>query len=170
MFILSFLSWVVLPFSINIVVADLEASIFFFFYISLLSVYGLIMGGWSSNSRYAFVGALRSAAQMISYDVSMGLIIMTLIICCESLNFSNFVFFQREVVLFGPFLPSVLMLFISILAETNRSPFDLPEAESELVSGYNVEYSAVGFVFFFISEYLHIMCMSFFIIILFGGG
>ena len=142
----------------------------YLFAVSSLGVYGILTAGWSSNSKYAFLGALRSTAQMISYEVSMGLIILTVFICVGSLNLSNIVLAQKNVWFVIPLLPSALMFFITILAETNRHPFDLPEAESELVSGYNVEYSGMGFALFFMGEYANILLMSTIYIILFLGG
>lgn len=142
----------------------------FVFALSSAGVYGIIMAGWSSNSKYSFLGSLRSAAQMISYEVSMGLITMPVLIFAQSANFIKIVLFQDFVFNFFIVTPSCLLFFICILAETNRVPFDLPEAESELVSGYNVEYSAVGFVLFFLAEYLNIIMMSALMVILFFGG
>jgi len=130
----------------------------------------LILAGWSSNSRYALLGGLRAAAQMISYEVSIGLIILNVVICVGSLNLSDIVFFQRHVYLIFPLFPMFVIFFISALAETNRSPFDLPEAEGELVAGYNVEYSSISFALFFLAEYGNIIFMSFFSVILFMGG
>jgi NADH-quinone oxidoreductase subunit H len=138
--------------------------------ISSLAVYGIILGGWSSNSKYAFLGSLRSAAQMVSYEVSLGLILMTILLCVGSLNLTEIVYFQRELWFVVPFFPLFIMFFISGLAETNRPPFDLPEAEAELVSGYNVEYSSVGFAFFFIGEYANIIFLSALSVVLFFGG
>jgi NADH-quinone oxidoreductase subunit H len=140
------------------------------FAISSLGVYGIIIAGWSSNSRYAFLGALRSAAQMVSYEVSLGLILITVLLCVGSLNFTRIVLFQSYVWFVIPLFPLFLLFFISSLAETNRPPFDLPEAEAELVSGYNVEYSAAGFALFFIGEYANIILMASLSVILFFGG
>jgi len=168
---LSFMLWIVIPLSTNYVFLDLRLSILFILSISSLSVYGIILAGWSSNSKYAFFGSLRSAAQMISYEVSLSLIILPVIAFNKSYNLSDILFFQGLTgmnILF--FFPLFILFFISALAETNRSPFDLPEAESELVSGYNVEYSGFGFAFFFIAEYFNIIFMSVLIVILFLGG
>jgi len=135
-----------------------------------LGVYGIVMSGWASNSKYAFLGALRSAAQMISYEVSIGLILISLVISVGSLNLLDVVNFQQHVWFIWPFFPLFFMFFISALAETNRPPFDLPEAEGELVAGYSVEYSAAGFVLFFIGEYMNIILMSTLIPLFFLGG
>jgi NADH-quinone oxidoreductase subunit H len=140
------------------------------FAISSLGVYGIIMSGWSSNSKYAFLGALRSAAQMVSYEVSIGFIIVTIVICCGSFNLQNIIESQKNVWFIIPFFPLFLMFFVSALAETNRHPFDLPEAEAELVSGYNVEYSAMGFALFSLGEYANMLLMSSLNVILFFGG
>jgi NADH-quinone oxidoreductase subunit H len=141
------------------------------FALSSLGVYSLILSGWSSNSKYAFLGALRSSAQLISYEVSMGLIVMPVMLIAGSANLTDIVYMQQESFFFFiPLLPSFILFFISILAETNRVPFDLPEAESELVSGYNVEYSSVTFVFFFLAEYANIIIMCSLLVILFFGG
>jgi NADH-quinone oxidoreductase subunit H len=128
------------------------------------------MAGWSSNSKYAFLGSLRSAAQLISYEVSMGIVIMPVLVAAQSLNLTVIVNMQENIFFATALLPSALLFFISSLAETNRVPFDLPEAESELVSGYNVEYSSVGFVFFFLAEYLNIILMCSLLVVLFFGG
>jgi NADH-quinone oxidoreductase subunit H len=138
--------------------------------VSSLGVYGIIMSGWSSNSKYAFLGALRSAAQMVSYEVSIGFIIVTIVICCGSFNLQQIIQAQKNIWFIYPFFPLFLMFFISALAETNRHPFDLPEAEAELVSGYNVEYSAMGFALFSLGEYGNMLLMSSFNVILFFGG
>jgi NADH-quinone oxidoreductase subunit H len=142
----------------------------FLFGVSSLSVYGLIISGWSSNSRYAFFGALRSSAQMVSYEVCLGLILVTILLCVGSLNFLSIVLFQSSIFFIVPFLPSLFMFLVSILAETNRAPFDLPEAESELVSGYNVEYASAGFALFFLAEYGSMILMSAFTSLIFFGG
>jgi NADH-quinone oxidoreductase subunit H len=133
-------------------------------------VYGVITAGWSSNSKYAFLGALRSAAQMVSYEVSIGLIIITVLICVGSCNFSEIVLAQKQIWFGIPLFPLLIMFFISCLAETNRAPFDLPEAEAELVAGYNVEYSAMGFALFFLGEYANMILMSSLCTLLFLGG
>lgn len=137
------------------------------FALSSLNVFGIIMAGWSSNSKYAFLGGLRSAAQLISYEVSIGLIVMPTLVISLSLNFSAIIYAQRDVFLINPLIFSFILFLICLLAETSRVPFDLPEAESELVSGYNVEYSSVGFVLFFLAEYLNIILMCSFATIYF---
>lgn len=169
-FSLSLLGWAVIPFNDNIVLADLNIGVLYILAISSLGVYGIITSGWASNSKYAFLGSLRSTAQMISYEVSIGLIIISVLICCGSLNFSIIVNAQQYVWYAIPLFPLFIIFFISILAETNRPPFDLPEAEAELVSGYNVEYSAMGFALFFLGEYGNIILMSSLCVILFLGG
>lgn len=167
---LSLIGWIFIPFNLGSVLVDAELGLFFIFGISSLGVYGIIFSGWSSNSKYAFLGGLRSAAQMISYEVCLGLIVICVIIISGSLNLSIIVFNQSYIWFFLPMFPLFLMFLVSILAETNRAPFDLPEAEAELVSGYNVEYSAVGFTLFFIGEYSSILLMSALTVILFLGG
>jgi NADH-quinone oxidoreductase subunit H len=142
----------------------------YLFAISSLGVYGVITSGWSSNSKYAFLGALRSAAQMVSYEVSIGVIIITVLLCVGSLNLSEIVLAQQSMWFCIPLFPMFIMFFISALAETNRHPFDLPEAEAELVAGYNVEYSAMGFALFFLGEYANMLLMSGMTVILFLGG
>ncbi len=152
------------------IVSDLDIGMLYIFAISSLGVYGVIMAGWSSNSKYAFLGALRSTAQMVSYEVSLGLIIITVLMCVGSLNLSEIVLAQEEVWFAVPLFPLLLLFFISCLAETNRAPFDLPEAEAELVAGYNVEYSSMGFALFFLGEYANMIMMSVLCVILFLGG
>jgi NADH-quinone oxidoreductase subunit H len=152
------------------VLADLNVGIMYLFAISSLGVYGVITSGWSSNSKYAFLGALRSAAQMVSYEVSIGVIIITVLLCVGSLNLSEIILAQQDIWFFIPLFPMFIMFFISALAETNRHPFDLPEAEAELVAGYNVEYSAMGFALFFLGEYANMLLMSGMTVILFLGG
>lgn len=169
-FFFSLLNWLIIPFKYGIVFADIDLGILYFFAISSLSVYGIVLAGWSSNSKYAFLGALRSAAQMIAYEVSIGLILLSVLFCVSSLNLSDIVYFQENVWFIIPHFGSFLLFFISALAETNRAPFDLPEAEAELVSGYNVEYSAMSFALFFLAEYANIILISFFIVIIFLGG
>lgn len=168
--LLSLISWSIIPFNFNIIFSNINLNIFFIFAISSLSVYGIILAGWASNSKYAFLGSLRSAAQMISYEVSIGLILISIICFTSSLNFTTIVIYQFNNWFIFPFSPLFLLFLISVIAETNRAPFDLPEAEAELVSGYNVEYSSVGFAFFFIAEYCNIIIMSFFLSIIFFGG
>ena len=169
-FLLSLLTWCVLPIGYNLVFVDLNVGILYLLGISSLGVYGIIMAGWSSNSKYAFLGSLRSAAQMISYEVSMGLIIISVLICAGSLNLTDIVLAQKEVWYIYPLFPLFVMFFISGLAETNRAPFDLPEAEAELVSGYNTEYAAIGFALFFLGEYANMILMCSTLSILFLGG
>ena len=169
-FLLSVMSWGVIPFSNGIVLADVNLGILYLFAISSLNVYGIILAGWSSNSKYAFLGALRSAAQMISYEISIGFIILNISVCSGSLNLSQIVLSQSEIWLIIPLFPLFVMFYISMLAETNRHPFDLPEAEAELVSGYNVEYSSMTFALFFLGEYSNMLLMSALSSILFLGG
>ena len=174
-FVLAILAWAVIPFDSGWVLADINVAILFVFAVSSLEVYGVIMGGWASNSKYAFLGSLRSAAQMISYEVSLGLIIIGIIISTGSLNFSAIVGAQDTGYgLFGwywlPHLPMVVLFFVSALAETNRPPFDLPEAESELVAGFMVEYSSTPYLLFMAGEYIAIFLMCALISILFFGG
>jgi NADH-quinone oxidoreductase subunit H len=169
-FILSLIGWSVIPFSEKIVLADLNVGILYLFATSSLSVYGIVMAGWSSNSKYPFLGALRSAAQMISYEVSIGFIIVNVCICVGSFNLSSIVLAQQSIWFLIPLFPMFIMFSVSMLAETNRHPFDLPEAEAELVSGYNIEYSAMTFALFFLGEYANMLLMSSFASILFLGG
>lgn len=169
-FMLSLVGWAVIPFGETFVLADINVGVLYLFAVSSLGVYGIIMSGWASNSKYAFLGALRSAAQMVSYEVSLGVIIITVLICAGSLNLSDIVLAQEEVWYAIPLFPMFIMFYISALAETNRHPFDLPEAEAELVSGYNVEYSAMGFALFFLGEYANMLLMSGMTVILFLGG
>lgn len=167
---LSLIIWTIIPFDFNKVYSDISLGILFIFAISSLNVYSIILAGWSSNSKYAFLGALRSAAQMISYEVSISIIIIPLIIISGSLNLFDIINTQKNIWFIIPFYPLFFMFIISSLAETNRPPFDLPEAEAELVSGYNVEYSSIGFALFFIAEYSNIFLMSCLSVILFLGG
>nr|YP_010047248.1 NADH dehydrogenase subunit 1 [Eucampia zodiacus]QPJ79903.1 NADH dehydrogenase subunit 1 [Eucampia zodiacus] len=169
-FILSLIGWAVIPLSESIVISDLNVGILYLFSISALSVYGIILAGWSSNSKYPFLGALRSAAQMISYEVSIGFIVITVALCSGSFNLSKIVLAQNQVWFLIPLFPMFVLFYISMLAETNRHPFDLPEAEAELVSGYNVEYSSMTFALFFLGEYANMLLMSTFSAILFLGG
>tara|TARA_Y100000590_G_scaffold468201_1_gene649966 strand:- start:1074 stop:2084 length:1011 start_codon:yes stop_codon:yes gene_type:complete len=169
-FILAFVAWSVIPFAPGWVIADLNVGILFLFAVSSLGVYGIVMAGWSSNSRYPFLGALRSAAQMVSYEVSMGFVIITVLLVVGSLNLSAIVEAQKTVWFAIPLLPMFVIFFVSALAETNRHPFDLPEAEAELVAGYQVEYSSVPFVLFFLGEYANMILMSAMTAILFLGG
>ena len=167
---LSLFGWSVIPFSTFSFFVDINIALLFLFAVSSLGVYGIIISGLASNSRYAFFGALRSAAQMISYEVSIGLILISILVCTGSLSFVDIVFFQKFIFFVIPFFPLFLMFLISILAETNRAPFDLPEAESELVSGYNVEYASMGFALFFLAEYSSMILMSSLTILMFLGG
>lgn len=169
-FFFSILNWLIIPFKYGVVFADIDLGILYFFAISSLSVYGIVLAGWSSNSKYAFLGALRSAAQMIAYEVSIGLILLSVLFCVTSLNLSDIVYFQEEVWFIVPHFGSFILFFISALAETNRAPFDLPEAEAELVSGYNVEYSGMSFALFFLAEYANIILISTLIVLVFLGG
>lgn len=167
---LSLMGWAVIPFSDGMVFSDINIGILYIFGVSSLGVYGIIISGWSSNSRYAFLGSLRSAAQMVSYEVSIGLIVMSVVICVESLNLTEIVFSQYNIWYIIPLFFIFGMFFISALAETNRPPFDLPEAEAELVAGYFVEYSSMSFALFYIGEYSSILLMSTLISVLFLGG
>ena len=173
-FVLSLIAWAVIPFDSGWVLADINVGILYLFAISSLGVYGIIMAGWASNSKYAFLGALRSAAQMVSYEVAIGFVIITVLMCVGSLNLTDIVMAQQGGGFWTwywlPLLPMFVIFFISALAETNRHPFDLPEAEAELVSGYNVEYSAMTFALFFLGEYANMILMSGMTVILFMGG
>ncbi len=169
-FILSLVAWAVIPFGEGLVIADINVGILYLFAVSSLGVYGVIMAGWASNSKYAFLGALRSAAQMVSYEVSMGLVIINVLLCAGSLNLTAIVEAQRDMWFALPLLPMFVVFFISTLAETNRAPFDLPEGESELVAGYFVEYSSMSFALFFLGEYANMILMSSMTVILFLGG
>ena len=169
-FTLAIVGWTVIPFGEGMVLSDINLGILYLFAISSLGVYGIIMSGWASNSKYAFLGGLRSAAQMVSYEVSIGFIIMTVLLCVGSSNLSEIVMAQKSVWFMIPLFPMFIMFFISALAETNRHPFDLPEAEAELVAGYNVEYSGMGFALFFLGEYANMILMSCVTVILFMGG
>jgi len=172
-FTLSLVAWAVIPFDEGWVLADINVGILYLFAISSLGVYGIIMAGWASNSKYPFLGALRSAAQMVSYEVSIGFVMITVLLAAGSLNMSEIVLSQQGGFwhwYWLPLLPMFVIFFISALAETNRAPFDLPEAEAELVSGYNVEYSAFPFALFFLGEYANMILMSGITTILFLGG
>ncbi len=169
-FVLSLIAWAVIPVGAGLVLADINVGILYLFAISSLGVYGVIMSGWASNSKYAFLGALRSAAQMVSYEVSIGFVIITVLLCVGSLNLSDIVLAQQTVWFAIPLLPMFVVFFVSALAETNRSPFDLPEGESELVAGYFVEYSSMSFALFFLGEYANMILMSAITTILFLGG
>ncbi len=174
-FVLAFISWAVVPLAPGLVVADINVGILYLFAISSLGVYGIIMGGWASNSKYPFLGSLRSAAQMVSYEVSIGFVMITVILLVGSVNLTEIVNSQNRGggLLnwhFIPLFPMFVVFFISALAETNRPPFDLPEAESELVAGYQVEYSSTPYLLFMIGEYLNIVLMCALLTILFFGG
>ncbi|MFY7776867.1 MAG: NADH-quinone oxidoreductase subunit NuoH [Elstera sp.] len=169
-FILAMLAWAVIPVNSGWVLSDINVGVLYLFAISSLGVYGIIIAGWASNSKYAFLGALRSAAQMVSYEVSIGLVIITVLLCVGSLNLSRIVEAQKTVWFVIPLLPMFVIYFISALAETNRSPFDLPEGESELVGGYFTEYSSMTFALFFLGEYANMILMSAMGSILFLGG
>ena len=169
-FMLALISWSVIPFGDGLVLCDLNIGVLYLFAVSSLGVYGVIMAGWSSNSKYAFLGALRSTAQMVSYEVSLGLILISTLIFAGSLNFTEIVESQKDVWFAVPLFPLFIMFFISCLAETNRAPFDLPEAEAELVAGYNVEYSSMAFALFFLGEYGNMILMCTFCSIMFMGG
>jgi NADH-quinone oxidoreductase subunit H len=169
-FLISLMGWAVIPYDKYSFLAELNTGMMYLFAVSSLGVYGIIMSGWSSNSKYAFLGALRSTAQMVSYEVSLGFIIIVIILCAGSFNLNVIIESQKNTWFIIPFFPLFLMFFISGLAETNRHPFDLPEAEAELVSGYNVEYSAMGFALFSLGEYANMLLMSSLNVILFLGG
>ncbi len=169
-FTISLMGWAIIPFDKYSVLAEMNIGVLYLFAMSSLGVYGIIMSGWSSNSKYAFLGALRSTAQMVSYEVSIGFIMITIVVCVGSFNLEEIIDCQRELWFVFTFFPLFLMFFTSALAETNRHPFDLPEAEAELVSGYNVEYSAMGFALFSLGEYSNMLMMSSINTILFFGG
>ncbi len=169
-FILSLISWAVIPYSQGAILADINVGMLYIFAVGSIGVYAILMSGWASNSKYAFFGAIRAAAQMISYEVSIGLIIISVILCAGSLNITDIILAQKEIYFIFPLFPAFIMFFVSALAETNRAPFDLAEGESELVSGFNVEYSAMVFALFFLAEYGHIILMSVLTAILFLGG
>ena len=167
---LALILWVVVPYSNDIVLSDINIGILYIFGVSSISVYAILMSGWSSNSKYAYFGAIRAAAQMISYEVSIGLIIISVLLCVGSLNITDIVMAQKDIWYIFPLLPAAIMFSVSALAETNRTPFDLTEGESELVSGFNVEYSAMSFALFSLAEYSHIIFMSLLFVLLFLGG
>jgi NADH-quinone oxidoreductase subunit H len=169
-FTLALIGWAVIPFGDGMVLADINVGVLYLLAISSLGVYGIIMAGWASNSRYAFLGALRSAAQMVSYEIAIGLIIINVLITAGSLNLSEIVRAQEDLWYFIPHFPMFAIFVASILAETNRHPFDLPEAEAELVAGYNVEYSSMAFALFFLGEYGNMILMSAICAVLFLGG
>ncbi len=169
-FTISLMGWAIIPFDKYSILAEMNIGVLYLFAMSSLGVYGIIMSGWSSNSKYAFLGALRSTAQMVSYEVSIGFIMITIVVCVGSFNLEEIIDCQKELWFVFTFFPLFLMFFTSALAETNRHPFDLPEAEAELVSGYNVEYSAMGFALFSLGEYANMLMMSSINVILFFGG
>ena len=167
---LALIAWAVIPFSENYVLADINVGILYIFAVSSLGVYGIIMGGWASNSKYPFLGAIRSAAQMVSYEVSIGVIIINVLLCVGSLNLKDIVLAQENLWFVVPLFPMFVIFFISSLAETNRPPFDLPEAEAELVAGYQTEYSGMMYAMFWLGEYANILLMCALGSILFLGG
>ena len=167
---LALISWAVIPFSEEFVIADINVGILYLFAVSSLGVYGIIMGGWASNSKYPFLGSIRSAAQMVSYEVSIGVIIINVLLCVGSLNLSDIVLAQKKIWFIIPLFPMFVIFFISALAETNRPPFDLPEAEAELVAGYQTEYSGMMYAMFWLGEYANILLMCAMGSILFLGG
>jgi len=167
---LALVSWAVIPFSATLVLADINVGILYLFAVSSLGVYGIIMGGWASNSKYPFLGAIRSAAQMVSYEVSIGVIIINVLLCVGSLNLNDIVVAQENLWFVIPLFPMFVIFFISALAETNRPPFDLPEAEAELVAGYQTEYSGMMYAMFWLGEYANILLMCAMGSILFLGG
>ncbi|MSO99734.1 MAG: NADH-quinone oxidoreductase subunit NuoH [Acetobacteraceae bacterium] len=169
-FVLAMLAWAVIPMNDGWAIANINVGILYLFAISSLGVYGIIIAGWSSNSKYAFLGAMRSAAQMVSYEVSMGFVLVTVLLCAGSLNLTDIVRAQTKVWFFIPLFPMFVIFFISALAETNRAPFDLPEGESEIVAGFFVEYSSMSFGLFFLGEYANMILMSAMTAILFLGG
>ena len=167
---LAMIAWAVIPVNDGWAIADINVGILYLFAISSLGVYGIVIAGWASNSKYAFLGAMRSAAQMVSYEVSMGFVIVTVLLCAGSLNLTDIVRAQEHVFFAVPLFPMFIVFFISILAETNRAPFDLPEGESEIVGGFHVEYGAMTFGLFFLGEYANMILMSAMTSILFLGG
>jgi NADH-quinone oxidoreductase subunit H len=169
-FVLALVAWAVIPFGPNKVIADINVGVLYLFAVSSLGVYGIIMAGWASNSKYPFLGACRSAAQMVSYEVSMGFVIISVVLCAGTLNLTEIVEAQQNLWFAIPLLPMFVIFFISILAETNRTPFDLPEGESELVAGYFVEYSSMAFALFFLGEYANMILLSAITSVLFLGG
>ncbi|WP_440670351.1 NADH-quinone oxidoreductase subunit NuoH [Candidatus Pelagibacter sp. HIMB1483] len=167
---LALVAWAVIPFGVDQVLADINVGILYIFAVSSLGVYGIIMGGWASNSKYPFLGSIRSAAQMVSYEVSIGIIIINVLLCVGSLNLNDIVIAQRNMWFVIPLFPMFVIFFISALAETNRPPFDLPEAEAELVAGYQTEYSGMMYAMFWLGEYANILLMCALGSILFLGG
>lgn len=169
-FVISLMGWAIVPFDEYAILASMNIGVLYLYAMSSLGVYGIIMSGWSSNSKYAFLGALRSTAQMVSYEVSLGFIMLTIVLTNGSFDLQEIIWYQKEIWFIFPLMPGFVLFFISALAETNRHPFDLPEAEAELVSGYNVEYSAMAFALFSLGEYGNMLMMSAFNTILFFGG
>ena len=167
---LALIAWAVIPFGADQVLANINVGILYIFAVSSLGVYGIIMGGWASNSKYPFLGAIRSAAQMVSYEVSIGIIIINVLLCVGSLNLNDIIIAQKEMWFIIPLFPMFVIFFISALAETNRPPFDLPEAEAELVAGYQTEYSGMMYAMFWLGEYANILLMCALGSILFLGG
>ena len=167
---LALIAWAVIPFSATQVLADINVGILYLFAVSSLGVYGIIMGGWASNSKYPFLGAIRSAAQMVSYEVSIGVIIINVLLCVGSLNLNDIVIAQKNLWFIIPLFPMFVIFFVSASAETNRPPFDLPEAEAELVAGYQTEYSGMMYAMFWLGEYANILLMCALGSILFLGG
>jgi len=167
---LALIAWAVIPFGVDQVLADINVGILYIFAVSSLGVYGIIMGGWASNSKYPFLGSIRSAAQMVSYEVSIGIIIINVLLCVGSLNLSDIVLAQKDMWFVIPLFPMFVIFFISALAETNRPPFDLPEAEAELVAGYQTEYSGMMYAMFWLGEYANILLMCAMGAVLFLGG
>jgi NADH-quinone oxidoreductase subunit H len=169
-FVLSLIAWAVIPFDFGLVLANINVGILYLFAISSLGVYGIVMAGWASNSKYAFLGALRSAAQMVSYEVSIGFVLVSVLLCAGSLNLTKIVEAQQHIWFVVPLFPMAIIFFASGLAETNRSPFDLVEGESEIVAGYFVEYSAMTFALFFLGEYANMILVATMTSLLFLGG
>ncbi len=169
-FVLALVAWAVIPFDYGVVLSDINVGILYLFAISSLGVYGIIIAGWASNSQYAFLGALRSAAQMVSYEVAIGFVMVSVLVCVGSLNLTQIVMAQKNMWFAVPLFPMFIIFIISALAETNRAPFDLPEAEAELVAGYNVEYSSMTFALFFLGEYANMILMAATTSVLFLGG
>jgi NADH-quinone oxidoreductase subunit H len=169
-FALSLVAWAVIPVDYQLALADINVGVLYLFAISSMGVYGVIMAGWASNSKYAFLGGMRSAAQMVSYEVSMGLIIVTVLLCTGSLNLSEIVLAERSFWVQVLLFPMLIVFLVSILAETNRAPFDLPEGESEITGGFMVEYSSMTYALFFLGEYANMILMSAMTVVLFLGG
>jgi NADH-quinone oxidoreductase subunit H len=167
---LALIAWAVIPFSEELILSNINVGILYIFAVSSLGVYGIIMGGWASNSKYPFLSSIRSAAQMVSYEVSIGIIIINVLLCVGSLNLKDIVLAQQKIWFIVPLFPMFVIFFISVLAETNRPPFDLPEAESELVAGYQTEYSGMMYAMFWLGEYANILLMCALGSILFLGG